>query len=120
MLSPLEIALYALSLAIVLPIAIWSLLNKSKIPEISWAAQYYEAEAYLGLVGNIYLLFVCASGLLRLSAHFGLIDGSHRDALSILLGVPFMTLLVLVLALWARALSRIRHDAAHNVDPDVE
>lgn len=109
MLSPFEIALYVLSLLIVLPIAIWSLVNKSKVPENSWAAKCYEAEAYLGLAGNIYLLFVCASGLVRLSAHFGLIDGSHKNALSILIGVPFIALLVLVLTLWVRALWKVRH-----------
>ena len=82
------------------------MLSGSKAPERTWVAKYYAAEKYLGLTGNVFLLAICANGLVKLGMHFGFIDPALLDSLDLLVGIPFMALLVLYLGLWVRAFLR--------------
>jgi hypothetical protein len=117
MLTNFEVLLYASSVIVVLPIAIYSLLTGSKAPEGNWIAKYYAAEKYLGLAGNVFLLAVCANGLVKLGLHFGFIDPALTDSADLLLGVPFMALLVLYLGLWVRAALKVRRNANGETRP---
>ena len=69
MLTNFEVLLYASSIIVVLPIVISSLLSGSKAPEGTWVAKFYAAEKYLGLTGNVFLLAICANGLVKLIFH---------------------------------------------------
>lgn len=116
MLTNFEVLLYASSL-VVLPIAIYSLLTGSKAPEGTWIAKYYAAETYLGFTGNVFLLAVCANGLVKLGLHFGFIDPALMDSMNLLIGVPFMALLVMYLGLWIRAARKVRRSANGETRP---
>ena len=117
MLTNFEILLYASSIIVVLPIAIYSLLTGSKAPEGTWIAKYYAAETYLGFTGNVFLLAVCANGLVKLGLHFGFIDPALMDSINLLIGVPFMALLVMYLGLWIRAARKVRRGANGETRP---
>jgi hypothetical protein len=116
MLTNFEVLLYASSL-IVLPIAIYSLLTGSKAPEGTWIAKYYAAETYLGPAGNLFLLAVCANGLVKLGLHFGFIDPARMGSVDLIIGVPFMALLVVYLGLWMRAARKVRRNANGDTRP---
>lgn len=117
MLTNFEVLLYASSIIVVLPIAIYSLLSGSKAPEGTWVAKFYAAEKYLGLTGNVFLLAICANGLVKLGLHFGFIDPALIDSLDLLVGIPFMALLVLYLGLWVRAFLKVRRNANGETRP---
>ena len=105
MLTNFEVLLYASSLIVVLPIAIYSLLSGSKAPEgsglriimrprNSWSdRQRFPARDL-------------RQWIVKLGMHFGFIDPALVDSLDLLVGIPFMALLVLYLGLWVRAFLR--------------
>lgn len=107
MLSTYEIALYAL-VVVLLPIVAFSLLKGSPPPQIGLLAKYYRAEKHLNLVGNLFLLTVCANALARLGLHFGFIDPGAQSRLMFGIGLPFVVLLLAFLALWVRAFLKVR------------
>ncbi len=111
MLSNFEVALNSCSL-ILLPLALYSLANGSLPPKNSWVTSYYEAEKYLGLTGNIMLLALCGANLATLAMNFGFIPQTNPDADG-LIAMPFMILAIAYLALWIRAIRKVRR-RKHN------
>jgi hypothetical protein len=110
MLTTFEVAIYIVALVILVPMILYSLITGKGVPESSWFAKYYRAERYLLLAGNLFLLAVCASAVARLGRHFGYIDASASDRLSIPLGVAFGVTLLASLVLWIRAAVKVRRD----------
>lgn len=106
MLTPFEVGLYTCA-ALLLPLAVWSLAKGSPAPR-GFLTKYYEAEKYLNLVGNLFLLTICANAICRLGVHFGLIGETAQGILAIIIGVPFGILLVGFLALWIKAAIKLR------------
>lgn len=108
MLSQPEVLLFSIAVLIVLPLALYSLSRGSQPPASGVLAKYYAVEKRLSLVGDLFLLAVCASGLTRLAAHFNLISAETFAWLAFVVGVPFGLLLVLFLALWIKAVVTLR------------
>lgn len=106
MLSNYEVALNACSF-VLLPLALYSLATGSAAPKDSWVASYYGAEKYLGLIGNIMLLALCAANFATLAMNFGFIPQTSPD-FDGLVATPFMILALAYLALWIRAIRKVR------------
>jgi hypothetical protein len=49
--------------------------------------------------------------------HFGFIDPALMDSINLLIGVPFMALLVMYLGLWIRAARKVRRSANGETRP---
>jgi hypothetical protein len=93
---------------VLLPIVLVSLATGSKQPESSWFAKFYRAEPWLGLVGNIFLLVLCAIAASKLALHFGFIDAATADAVEGWITIPFLVLLLVFLILWIKAVMKVR------------
>ncbi|MBS0239977.1 MAG: hypothetical protein JSR89_16290 [Proteobacteria bacterium] len=106
MLSNFEVALYSFSL-ILLPLALHSLATGSAPPKNSWLTAYYDAERYLGPTGNVMLVALCGANLAKLAMNFGFIPQVSSD-LDGLIATPFMILAIAYLALWIRAIRKVR------------
>ncbi|MBS0268269.1 MAG: hypothetical protein JSS54_04715 [Proteobacteria bacterium] len=106
MLSNFEVALYSFSL-VLLPLALHSLATGSAPPKNSWLTAYYDAERYLGPTGNVMLVALCAGNLVKLAMNFGFIPKVSSD-LDGLIATPFMILAIAYLALWIRAIRKVR------------
>ena len=100
---------------VLLPIVLVSLATGSKQPEGSLFAKYYRAEPWLGLAGNIFLLVLCAIAAIKLALHFGFVDAALAEAIDGWIGIPFLGLLLVVLALWIRALLKVRRESRNPV-----
>jgi hypothetical protein len=111
MLTPLEVGLFACA-ALILPLAIWSLIQGSPAPRGGFLAKYYAAEKHLNLVGNLFLLTVCANAVAKLALHFGLVGEGAKDTLAIVIGVPFGVLLLAFLGLWIKAAITVRRQSS--------
>lgn len=108
MLSPLEVALYAMVVPVLLPLALYALITGSQPPQSGPLARYYRAEPYLNLCGNLFLLAVCANAVVRLGRHFGVIDAGLAEPLEWWINVPFAVLLLAFLGLWIKAALHVR------------
>src|SRR5262245_26406868 len=107
MLNSFEIALYGF-VAMLLPLAIFSLVSGAQPPEYTPLAKYYRAEKYLQPCGNLFLITVCANSIARLAQHFGYIHAGLSEQLAPYINVPFLVLLVAFLALWIKAYVKVR------------
>lgn len=110
MLSTFELMTYSIAAALLLPLALWSLAKGSPAPQNTILSKYYAAEKYLNVVGNLFLVTVCAHAIAGLAQHFGLIGTEMADAVRVFVGVPFAVLLAAFLALWAKAAIKIRRE----------
>jgi hypothetical protein len=113
MLTNFEVVLFSLTLFI-LPIAVYSLLTGSKVPENTWASKYYAAEKYLGTAGNLFLVFICCNGAMKLAIHFGLIGPELATRLEPIFGTIFMVVIVIYLGLWAKAIRKVRRQTSRG------
>ena len=109
MLSTYEVVLYAAVLPLV-PLAIWSLMTGSVVPENSSFSKYYRAEKHLALVGNLFLLAVCANAVARLVQHYGIVSAEAGQSLIFWIGLPFVALLFLSSVMWINAIIKVRRD----------
>lgn len=106
MLSNFEVALYSFSF-VLLPLALYSLATGSAPPENTRLTTYYRAEKYLGPTGNVMLVALCGANLTKLAMNFGFIPEASPD-LDGLIATPFLILMVAYLALWIRAIRKVR------------
>jgi predicted Na+-dependent transporter len=111
MLTTLEIVIYGF-VVLLLPIVIGSLVAGSPPPQNTFLTKYYNAEKYLNLAGNLFLLTVIAIAVSKLVAHFGLVDAATAATVDGYINVPFLLLLVVFLALWVRAALKVRGEAS--------
>lgn len=93
---------------LLLPLVAFSILKGSPAPRNTFLTKYYDAEKYLNLTGNLFLLSLIATSASKLAAHFGLIDQASMDALDPYIQVPFLVLLAAFLILWVRAALKVR------------
>jgi hypothetical protein len=108
MLGTLDLIIYGFVAVVLLPIVLVSLFTGSRPPENTFFSKYYHADKHLMLVGNVFLLAVCATAAVKLALHFGAIDMAQEASISNWLSVPFLMLLVIFLALLIRAVLRVR------------
>jgi hypothetical protein len=111
MLTTLELLINGFVALVVLPLAIASLATGSKPPENTIITKYYRAETHLMLIGNLLLLAVGATAIAKLAQHFGVIDADLGVRLDMWTFVPLMVLVVVFLALFARAYMKVRRAA---------
>jgi len=107
MLTTLDIVVYSVVLPVVLPLAIYSLATGSRPPEHSFFSKYYSFEKHLMLVGNLFLLAVCATAAARLTLHFGYFGIDMATAIDQWIALPFMVLLVGFLTMFVRAAKKV-------------
>lgn len=112
MLSSLGIFFFGFAVLVILPLAIASLLSGSPPPPKSALSRYYEAQPRLMLAGNIFLLTVCASGILRLAEHFGYLDAAGVQAIEPWITVPFFVTLLAFLGMFICAILKVRRASA--------
>jgi hypothetical protein len=108
MLSTLDLIINGFVAVVLLPIVLVSLFTGSKPPENTFFSKYYHADKHLMLVGNVFLLAVCATAVAKLALHFGAIDAPTEETVSNWIGIPFLLLLVVFLAMLIRAVLRVR------------
>lgn len=107
MLSTFEVAIYSFVLLLT-PLAIFSLIRGSPPPSFGPLSKFYRAEKYLNVVGNLFVLSICASALGKLALHFGFIDMSAADRVEFWTSIPLLSLLLIYLGLWVRAALKVR------------
>lgn len=107
MLSTFEVILHAVAVIVLLPLVLHSLATGSQPPQASWFTRYYSAEQYLTLAGNIFLLVVCASALLRLGLHFGYVPSSTGAQIEPVFHTVFAITLLVFLALVIKAVLKV-------------
>jgi hypothetical protein len=108
MLSTLEVFISGFVAVVVLPLAVASLVSGSPPPPKSGFSRYYDAQPRLMLAGNIFLLFVSASAILRLAEHFGYLDAAGAQALEPWIMIPFFVMLIVFLGLFIKAILKVR------------
>jgi hypothetical protein len=113
MLTPIELALHSF-VFLLIPIAVYSLWSGSPIPN-GPAGNYFRAVKSLRFVGDIFLAAVCAISLAKLAIHFGIVGPVAGESLLAYLGFPFMGLLLIYLALFARAAILVRREKRQPV-----
>jgi hypothetical protein len=107
MLSPFELVIYGFLTLVLLPIVVWSLLRGSPAPPGAMG-KYYAVEPYLNVTGNVLVLVLCVSAVLKLVAHFRYIDPDLGTRLTEWIGVPLAILVLAFLTLWVRAILKVR------------
>lgn len=110
MLSTIEVVLNSF-VFILLPLAIHSMITRRLPPQSTWLGKVYGADPHLLLVSNLFLLSVCASSLVRLAAHFGIVGRRLQTPLEIAVGIPFFALMVVFLVMLVRAGLKVRRTA---------
>lgn len=110
MLTALYLFIYGFVALVVLPLAVVSLATGSRAPENTFFTKYYRAEKYLMLIGNVFLLAVGATAILKLVQHFGLIDAELAERLDNWITLPFMALLLVFLFFLGRAYLKVRRE----------
>jgi hypothetical protein len=114
MLSTPEIVIYAFVLVLI-PLALFSLMRGSPPPAFGPLTKFYHAEKYLNVVGNLFVLSICAHALGKLALHFGIIEMSAADQVELVTSIPLLSLLVIYLGLWVRAGLKIRRLGGNGV-----
>jgi cytochrome c biogenesis factor len=96
-----------LAVTILLPLVVQSLVKGSQPPEAGWLARYYSAEKHLTLAGNVFLLAVCASALLRLGLHFGYVPSGPGGRIEPFFNTIFAITLLVFLVLLIKAALKV-------------
>jgi hypothetical protein len=110
MLSTLQVVIYSFVIFLG-AVAIYSLFNGSKAPPNSWLTKYYEAEKYLGPVGNVMLIALAASSAFKLALHFGFVSPTDPDGAELIAGTPFIMLMGVYWLMWFRAWRKVKSTA---------
>lgn len=105
---PFEIIVYVLCVLFILPLAVRGLIFGMQLPPGSLFEKYYSAERYLGPAGNIFLIVICASALVKLALHYDFIAPGPGDTMVTVLGVATLLFVVVYAALWVRAVLKVR------------
>lgn len=111
MLSLFELFINGFAAFVLLPLALSSLVTGSKPPELSALSKYYKAEVYLTLVGNLLLAAVGFVAIAKLLRHFSFVGDGLGDTLDTWLSVPLMVLAMIFIALFTRAVVKVRRAA---------
>jgi hypothetical protein len=112
MLTQLQVTVYILGLAVLLPLLAYGVIARPGVPETSPLAKYYRAERFLDPAGNLVMAVVLVGLAGRLAAHFRYIDPVLWDTLTLPLLLASAAVVLLYLGLWVRAALRVRRDAA--------
>jgi hypothetical protein len=102
--------------ALLLPLAIYSLLTGALPNPKTWLGRLYRMDRVLPVVSDLFLIMVCAASIVRLALHIGFITDVMRDRLEPVINVPFLVLLVLFLALLTRAFMKLRRTPTDPAD----
>jgi hypothetical protein len=111
MLSGAELALNALVVVFLLPLAVYGLWRGTPPPEQTWLARLFRHEPLLHVVENLFLIALSLTCIVRLAPHFGLMPAGWDNAAQTATDVPFLLLLVAFWGLMVRGLLRMRQAA---------
>lgn len=112
MLSASELVIHCFIAIVLFPVIVGQLLAGSPPPQGGFLRKYHLAEPKLDLVTNLFVLMLCLMALNRLAQHFDLIGPDLGAGLVPWLGVPFMTLFFIWLALLVSALLKVHRARA--------
>lgn len=91
-----------------LPLAVHSLWRGTLPHEKTWLGRLYRSDPLLPIVGNLFLITLCLTSIVRLVQHFALMPSGWHAAAQTATNVPFLVLLVVFLGLMLRGLLRMR------------
>ncbi len=111
MLTPLQVTIFTLSLAVLVPLLAYSVIVRPGVPESSPLAKYYRAERFLDPAGNLVMAVVLVGIAGRLAAHFRWIDRGLWDTLTLPTLLASVAAVLLYLGLWIRAALKVRRNA---------
>jgi hypothetical protein len=111
MLTQLQVTIYILSLAVLVPLLAYGVIVRPGVPETSPLAKYYRAEPFLDPAGNLVMAVVLAGIVGRLAAHFRYIDAALWDSLTLPLLLAAAAAVLLYLGLLIRAALKVRRGA---------
>lgn len=107
MLTTADIVLHCIVLVFI-PLSIHSLMTRQLPPESTFLGRLFRTDPNLIVVNSLFLLALCLASLYRLGVHFGLIPPSLVPRLELAAHIPFAVLLVVFLAMFVRAMLRLR------------
>lgn len=107
MLSTTQLIIYGFLVFVLFPLVLNSLWSGSK-PPAGAIGKFYAAERYLNLTGDLMLLTLCLVATTSLAQHFGYIDADFGARILSWIDIPFVILLLAYLALWIRAILKVR------------
>jgi hypothetical protein len=105
MLATADIILHSIVLVFI-PLSIHSLMTRQLPPESTFLGRLFRTDPNLIVVNSLFLLALCLASLYRLGMHFGAIG--QVPGLELAAHIPFMVLLVVFLAMFVRAMLRLR------------
>lgn len=111
MLDLLQVFINGIVAFLILPLAVLSLIGGSKPPQNTVFTKYYEAQPYLMLAGNVFLITLAGIALIKLALHFGVIDAALADRLDGWVSIPFFIMLLVFLGLFVSAVLKVRRSA---------
>lgn len=114
MLSTADVILHCIVL-IFIPLALYSLFARNLPAENTFLGRLFRTDPNLIVVNNLFLLALCVVSLYRLGVHLGYIGPSLKQPLELLSHAPFAVLLVVFLAMFVRAMLRLRRSAHDGV-----
>ena len=106
-----------MSIAVVfvgLPSGVYNLIANRHFhpPGRSWFARCYRAEKYLFFAHNLLLLVICAEAIVRLSLHFGYMDGGVGETLTFWVRLAFNLTFAANVGLFIRAALKVHRNRA--------
>lgn len=107
MLNGLEVILNLIVVGL-LPLAVHSLWRGTLPHEKTWLGRLYRTDPLMPVVGNLFLIALCLTTLVRLAQHFGLMPSGWQEPAQTATNMPFLILLVAYLGLMLRGVSRMR------------
>lgn len=110
MLSPFDLILHSLVVFYVFPAALYSLGTGSPVLN-GPGAKLFKAEKYLRLCGDLFILVICVTSVIKLALHFNFVGPRLGDEALFYLGFPFTALLILYLVLMTKAVIKLRRSA---------
>ena len=110
MLTSLQVSIYTLSVALLVPLLVYGVIVRPGVPESSPLAKYYRAERFLDPAGNLVMAVVLVGIAGRLAAHFRWIDPALWDSLTLPILLASAAAILLYLGLWIRAALKVRRD----------
>lgn len=95
---------------LLLPMVAISMVRGTLPPDTTWLGRLYRIDPRLPLVSNLFVLALGSTALVRLGAHFGLLDATGRRLAEDVTGTAFVMLWCAYSFLMIRAALKLRRD----------
>lgn len=110
MLNWIELAIHII-VALMTPFALHALITRAPWHENA-VSKFYRAEPRLAPVSNLLIVVVGFFGITQLAVRFGLVSAATADPVSAAIGYAILGVSVVLIALWIRAIRKVRRMAA--------